>query len=364
MKSVARVQLAVVCLFLVPASLAAEEEGDFDPLHHTADGYYLDFEPIATVELPRIFFVRGAEGTFGLKVYASTAAALRSGVFIAGSHEDAAAEGDHGAVSVEDLIATGAHLDALLVPNSGEIVIDFSMTRHLIFALLGAAIVLFIFLRLSFRYQQGIGRQTAPRGLFQNLFETLILFVRDSVAKSSLGERYKPFLPFLLTIFFFILTCNLMGLVPFGATATSNLMVTSVLATFTFVLTQVNGSKDHWRHIFWPPGIPVVIKFLLIPTEIMGQFTKPIALAIRLFANMTAGHLVILSLVGLIFTFSQLFGPLAGYGVAPVSIGFLLFVNLLEILIAFIQAYIFTFLSALFIGMAIAEHPHDAHAHA
>ncbi len=364
MRFLDKASFAVLCTVLLPVSPADAAEDEFDPLHHTADAYYLDFEPFAKLELPRIFLVRSEGGSLSLKAYFSTAAALRSGSFSADGHaQDDQSDGPLGDAT-EDLIASGAHLDAHLSASSGAVIIDFSVTKHLVFAILGASIVLILFVHLAQIYKSGIGRETAPRGRFQNLFETLVLFIRDNVAKSGLGKDYKPFLPFLLTVFFFILTCNLLGLVPFGATATSNLMLTSVLATCTFVLTQVNGSRDHWRHIFWPPGIPVPIRFLLIPTEIMGQFTKPIALAIRLFANMTAGHLVILSLIGLIFTFGDLFGPLAGYGVAPVSIAFTLFVNLLEILIAFIQAYIFTFLSALFIGMAIAEHPHPEHSHA
>ena len=359
-----KASVAILCAILVPVGLAHAAEDEFDPLHHTADAYYLDFEPFAKLELPRIFLVRDEGGSLGLKAYLSTAAALRSGSFSAdGQAQDGHSDG-YASDSTEELIASGAHLDAHLAATSGAVLVDFSITKHLVFALLGACIVLFLFVHLAQVYKRGVGRETAPRGVLQNLFETLVLFIRDNVAKSGLGKDYKPFLPFLLTVFFFILTCNLLGLVPFGATATSNLMLTSVLATCTFVLTQVNGSRDHWRHIFWPPGIPVPIRFLLIPTEIMGQFTKPVALAIRLFANMTAGHLVILSLIGLIFTFGDLFGPLAGYGVVPVSIAFTLFVNLLEILIAFIQAYIFTFLSALFIGMAIAEHPHPEHSHA
>jgi F-type H+-transporting ATPase subunit a len=218
--------------------------------------------------------------------------------------------------------------------------------------------VLAIFTTLGRRYKKGIGRDTAPRGLFQNLFETLVVFVRDEIAKPNLGHKYERFMPYLLTAFFFILTCNLLGLVPFGATATSNLMVTAVLATFTFLLTQFNGSRDYWLHILWPPGVPTLVKPIMIPVEIVGIFTKPIALAIRLFANMTAGHLVILSLVGLIFTFRNLFGPAAGAGVSPVSVAFALFIYLLELLVAFIQTYVFTLLSALFIGMAVAEH-HD-----
>ena len=358
--------LGLVC---VPQAFASGDDEKFDAVHHSADGYYMDFLPIGKLELPRIFLMRDANGSIGVDFFGSTASALRSGTYQAEVEEghgdethaedaETGQEASPAATDVEALIASGAHLDAHLVPVQGSVIIDFSITRHLVFALLGCLIVLLVFIRLAGRYKRGIGHTSAPRGLAQNLFETLIIFIRDDVAKPNLGDKYKKFLPFLLTVFFFILICNLMGLVPFGATATSNLMITSVLATFTFVLTQVNGSKDHWKHVFWPPGVPVMVKPILIPVEIMGLFTKPIALAIRLFANMTAGHLVILSLIGLIFMFSGLFGPGAGYGVSLVSVAFALFVSLLEILIAFIQAYIFTILSALFIGMAVAEHEH------
>ncbi|GIV58125.1 MAG: hypothetical protein KatS3mg042_1038 [Rhodothermaceae bacterium] len=324
----------------------AHGEEALDPVHHVSDGYYLDFLPFAKVELPRIFLVRWADGTLGLDVFGSTHAALESGHYVAEG-------GEHG--------GHGSYLDAVIVPAEGELVVDLSITRHLVFAWIGALLIMLIFISLARRYQRGIGRDTAPQGRFQNLFETLIVFVRDEIARPNLGDKYGRYLPYLLTVFFFILTCNLLGLVPFGATATSNLMMTAVLATFTFILTQLGGTKDYWMHILWPPGVPAFVKPILIPVEILGLFTKPFALAIRLFANMTAGHLVILSLIGLIFTFRNLFGTGAGVGVAPVSVGFALFIYLLELLVAFIQAYIFTMLSALFIGMAVEEHHHEEH---
>ena len=364
----------ILLLGFTPAnsSAATGEEEEFDALHHTEDGYYMDFEPFGKVELPRMFLVRDSAGEVGLRLYAGTAAALRSGEFVAGGEHGKEDDSEHAAgdaaqeSSVEALIASGKHLDAQLEPASGSVMIDLSVTRHLVFAMLAAGMLLTLFLNLAGRYNRGVGRTSAPRGIVQNLFETLVVFVRDDIARPNLGEdRYRKFLPFLLTLFFFVLTCNLLGLVPYGATATSNIMVTSVLATCTFFLTQFNASRDHWQHVFWPPNMPILVKFMLIPTEIMGLFIKPIALAIRLFANMTAGHLVILSLIGMIFMLSQQFGPAAGYGVVPASLAFTLFVYLLEILIAFIQAYIFTILSALFIGMAIAEHEHEeTHEHA
>lgn len=356
--------LCLSALWIPSTALAAEDE-EFDPVHHTADAYYLDFLPIAKVELPRILILRSESTGYYVRIYRTTKNALLSGEMGA---KTVAEEDTTTVVSIDSLqalIAGGKHLDAKLIPAQKEsaIILDLSVTKHLVFALLASGILLAIFVRLANRYKRGIGRISAPQGLVQNLFETLVIFVRDNIAIPNLGkEHYHRFLPYLLTAFFFILTCNLLGLVPFGATATSNLNITGVLAAFTFILTQVNGSRDHWRHVFWPPNMPVAVKLLLIPTEIMGLFTKPIALAIRLFANLTAGHLVILSLIGMIFTFTNLFGEAVGYGVVPVSLGFTLFVMCLEVLIAFIQAYIFTILSALFIGMAIAEHSHsEAH---
>ena len=368
--------LAALVLSLFTTSVVAQDhpEGEeaFDPVHHSADGYYLDFKPFGEIQLPRIFLVRTGEGGLGFDVFSSTESALHSGAYriadveavggLAGLEDGPLVSED---VS-EELAAPvaeeeeGEHAEAELVPaDGGAILVDFSITRHLVFAILGALIVAAIFISLARRYERGEGRETAPKGTFQNLFETLVVFVRDEIARPNLGDKYRKFLPYLLTAFFFILTCNLLGLVPFGATATSNLMVTAVLAVFTFVATQVFASKDHWKHVFWPPGVPTFVKPILIPVEFLGLFTKPFALAIRLFANMTAGHLVILSLIGLIFSFTELFGEGVGWGVAPVSVGFALFIYLLELLVSFIQAYIFTMLSALFIGMALAEHEHE-----
>ena len=369
------VQLAFMAM--PPVVVASEEGGDFDALHHSANAYYLDFLPIGRVELPRIFVVQHEDGSYGLELFRSTTSALRNGHYsVEVLHEEAdathsdstAAEhapaDSHEAAPAEMHDATGAislaELEGHLVaPNGAHILVDLSISRHLFFAWISMAFVLLVMTRLAGMYKRGIGRDTAPRGLFQNLFETLIMFVRDDIARPNLGDKADKYLPYLLTAFFFILTSNLLGLMPFGATATSNLMVTVVLAFFTFVITQLGGTKDYWMHIFWPPGIPTFVKPILMPVELLGIFTKPIALAIRLFANMTAGHLVILSLIGLIFSFAKLFGAGAGFGVAPVSVAFALFVYMLELLVSFIQAYVFTMLSSLFIGMAIQDYHHD-----
>ncbi len=390
-----RAALLLVSLVLPAAARAAGEGEDLDPVHHTSDGYYLDGAPFFKLELPRLFLVRRADGALGFDAFASTAAALRSGAYIAeaehatGGDPEAHADGAHatgqelenavgagmgiegagtppvqGGASNEALIASGAHLDAHLVPAAGSMLVDFSFTRHLVFMLLGSVILLILALRMAGKYRRGIGARTAPRGKGQNAFETLVMFVRDEIARPNIGPKADKFVPYLLTAFFFILILNLLGLIPFGATATANISVTAVLAICTFFVTQLYGSKDHWKHVFWPPGVPFLLKFILIPIEIVGLFTKPFALAIRLFANMTAGHLVILSLIGLIFTFGKLFGAGAGYGVAPVSVAFALFIYCLEIMVCFLQAYVFTMLSAIFIGMAVAEHDHHDHEHA
>lgn len=383
-------------VFLFPGVSTASQGEELDPVGHSADGYYLDFSPGPKVQLPRIFLIRDGQGSLKLNFFWSSAAAVEKGGYHA-EWADAAhgASDDNGELLAEELLgevqgsghggtqdaqdaadsqdvhAGDAALEArhdyyyatLTPPGGGHVVVDLSITRHLFFAWLGMLIVALAFISMGRRYTRGVGRDTAPRGRTQNLLETLVLFVRDDIARPNLGDKTDRYLPYLLTAFFFILTCNLLGLVPFGATATSNIMVTAVLATITFVLTQLGGSRDHWAHVFNPPGVPNAVKPILIPVEILGLFTKPFALAIRLFANMTAGHLVILSLIGLIFTFSNLFGSAAGFSVAPVSVAFALFIYLLELLVSFIQAYVFTMLSALFIGMAVAEHDQHEHDH-
>ncbi len=370
--------LAAIAIAAMPSAALAAEDGELDAIHHSANAYYLDFTPIGKLQLPRIFVVQHEDGSYGLELFGSTAAAILEGGWVAeidhdgeehaegeeGHAEDGAQEAHAGEGEAQETGKyagiTLAQLEGHLVPpGGGHVVLDMSISKHLVFAWLGMIVVAFIMVRMAGKYKRGVGRDTAPKGLFQNLFETLILFIRDDVARPNLGAKTEKYLPYLLTVFFFILTCNLLGLVPFGATATSNLMVTTVLASFTFLLTQFGGTKDYWMHILWPPGIPAFVKPILMPVELLGIFTKPIALAIRLFANLTAGHLIILSLIGLIFSFANMFGPTVGYAVAPVSIAFALFIYCLELLVSFIQAYVFTMLSALFIGMAVVEHHHD-----
>ena len=374
--------LSVVVLAGSPAR-AAEDGENFDAVHHTSDGYYLDFLPIGKVELPRLFVVRRADGSLGFDAFGSSTAAVASGRYgVEAGHgteaahiEEGHVEEGHGAeegaltvgeleeANAEEILGEGTEAappyDAVLAATGGaEIVLDLSLTRHLVFIFLAIGVLFLLFVPMAGKYKKGIGRTSAPRGLLQNTLETLVIYVRDEIARPNLGDKTDKYLPYLLTVFFFILVCNLLGLLPFGATATANITVTAVLAIFTFVITQMAGTKDYWMHVLWPPGIPVFLKPILIPIEILGLFTKPFALAVRLFANMTAGHLVILNLIGLIFIVGGM-SEVAGYGTSIPALGLTLFVYLLELLVAFIQAYVFTILSALFIGMATAEHEHD-----
>lgn len=345
---------AVVSAVLLAAPVQAQEEaqeGQVDALHHITDAHYLEFPPAGEIELPRLFLVELANGAYTVDVFASTHAATASDRYhmSGGSGHGSSAEGEE---------AQTPHI----VAEQGTILLDFSITKHVVFQILVALLLLFILIPLAQSYKRGEGRKTAPEGKWKNMWEVVIIYIRDEVAKPNLGRHYKEYLPYLLSVFFFILFANLVGLVPFGSTATANITVTATLAGFTFVITQTAGTKDHWKHILWPDG-PLLIKPLMIPVEILGLFTKPFALAIRLFANMVAGHMVLVNVVGLIFLFTAAYGTAVGWGVTVFSVGFALFIYALELLVAFIQAYVFTILSALFIGMAIVEHHEDEHAY-
>ncbi|MBA4321670.1 MAG: ATP synthase F0 subunit A [Odoribacter sp.] len=229
--------------------------------------------------------------------------------------------------------------------------LDFSMTKAVVAMIFAALIGLFLFISMARSYKKtGV---SAPKGI-QSFLEPVILFVRDDIAIPNIGKhKYEKYMPYLLTVFFFILINNLMGLVPFpppfGANVTGNIAVTFVLAAFTFLITQFSGNKAYWRHIFATPGVPFWLLPIMIPVELIGIISKPFALMIRLFANITAGHIIVLSLICLIFIFESL-------AVAPVSFIFVIFMDCLELLVAFLQAYVFTLLSALFISLAVQEH--------
>ncbi|OYU96874.1 MAG: ATP synthase F0 subunit A [Bacteroidetes bacterium B1(2017)] len=237
---------------------------------------------------------------------------------------------------------------------------DLSITKNVASMLISVIFLCWIMLSVAGSYTRNAGK--APKGM-ANLIETLIIFIRDEVAKPSVGPKYAKFLPYLLTIFFFIFINNLFGLIPFfpgGANVTGNIAVTLVLAIFTFVITSFNGNKSYWGHIFMPPGVPKALWILLVPIEIIGMLNKPIVLMIRLFANITAGHIIILGFFSLIFIFGAMNQSL-GLGVSVLSVAFTVFMNFLELLVAFLQAYVFTLLSALYFGSAVEEHAHEEH---
>lgn len=252
------------------------------------------------------------------------------------------------------------HEKIKVVDTSGNIdeaasagVYDLSITKNVASLLVSVLLLLVIFISIGNGYKKrGIG---APKGLSAWL-EPIIIFVRDDIARPNLGDQYHRFMPYLLTVFFFIWLNNVLGLVPFfpgGANVTGNIAVTLVLAVVTFIITNINGTKTYWGHVF-TPHVPTWLYPLMIPVEIIGLFTKPFALMIRLFANITAGHILVMSLVCLIFIFKSM-------AVAGVSVPFVVFISVIEMLVAFIQAFIFTILSALYIGMALEKPHHEDH---
>ncbi len=228
---------------------------------------------------------------------------------------------------------------------------DFSITKNVFSMLFTSGLLLFMFISLAKSYK----KEPIPTG-FGRVLEPLILFIRDEIAIPNIGEKkYRKFMGYLLTVFFLIWLLNLLGMTPLGINVTGNIAVTICLALFTYFITQFSANKDYWKHIFWMPGVPVPMKIILMPIEILGTLTKPFALLIRLFANITAGHVVIMSLIAMIFVGKNLAADL------PISLGLTLFISIIEVLVAFLQAFIFTMLSSLFIGMAVQDHHHDDH---
>lgn len=237
--------------------------------------------------------------------------------------------------------------------KANEVFYDFSITKNAAAMMLSVLLMLVIFIGMARNYK----KSQLPKGAGK-FMEPIIVFLRDEVAIPNIGSaKYKKYMPYLLTAFFFIWFNNLIGLIPFfpfGANLTGNIAVTAVLAIITLLITIFSANKDYWKHIFMPP-VPILLYPIMVPIEIIGVFTKPFALMMRLFANVTAGHIMILAIISLIFIFKS---PFLGFASVPLA----LFVSVLELLVAALQAYIFTVLSALFIGIAIADHDHD-HAH-
>lgn len=251
-----------------------------------------------------------------------------------------------------------------IMDETGNVVKPFDLSINKVSAAIMIIVILLIVIVMSVKAAYKRRENEAPHGL-QSLVELMVVFVRDDIARPMIGEKYERFLPYLLTLFFFIFFSNCMGLIPFfpaGANVTGCLAVTAVLAVITFFITNISGNKHYWIDIFNTPGVPAWLKiFPLMPiVELVGVFTKPIVLMIRLFANMTAGHIVILGFVVIIFIISNIMSIGVGAGVSVVSVLFSVFISLLECLVAYIQAFVFTMLSALYIGMAVQEPKHAA----
>jgi F-type H+-transporting ATPase subunit a len=314
------------------ADTEKESESPIDIMGTVADHDYFTFFG-KKLYLPRLFLWENDLGELQFSTYSSTKKAIASGEFV--------------------------DIDHVITPVTGHMVIDFSLTSHLIYFWFGLGALALLVMFAGSRYKKGIGSDTAPRGAIQNLFEIFYEFIRDEVAKPNLGDKYRTYVPYLFTMFMSIAFMNSFGLLPWAATATADITVTAVLAIFTFLVTQFSGTKDHWQHVFWFPGVPLGVKFLMIPVELIGLFTKPFALAIRLFANMMSGKIMIIAILGLIFIFNEMYGTVAAYSVSVLSVAMTSILYVLKLFVALLQAYIFTLLSAVFIGMAAEEHEHD-----
>ncbi|HMX04532.1 MAG TPA: F0F1 ATP synthase subunit A, partial [Chitinophagales bacterium] len=341
-------------MFLAPIQAKASGgEGEYDAkefaMHHVADAHEWHIVGGFTIPLPCIVIHDGLH------------------VFMSNKMPEAHHGGEEPATAEHHETYQGFYFNesGKIVHEDGGFTLDMSITKNVATLLLVALIMIWLFTSVAKAYGRREGQ--APKGV-QSLMEPLILFVRDEVVKPNLGNKSDRYLPYLLTVFFFIWFGNMMGLIPLIANPnlTGNIAVTSALAAMTFLLTNLHANKNYWSHTFNPPGVPLAIKFILVPIEIAGIFIKPVALMIRLFANITAGHIIILSLVGLIFIFGQAGANLGGgIGGAAVAVPFTLFMSFLELLVAFLQAFIFTMLSALFIALAQEDHGHDHdHAHA
>ena len=225
--------------------------------------------------------------------------------------------------------------------------IDFSITKNVFFLFLNASLMLFVFLFVASKYRN---KKTTPKGI-QSLFEPIIIFIRDDIVKPNIGEKYERYLPYMLTLFFFIFFGNVLGLFPAAANLTGNIAVTMVLALLTFLITNFSGNLNYWKHIFWTPNVPNVMRIIILPIEIIGVFTKPFSLMIRLFVAITAGHIVLLSFIGMTFIFGS-------YFVGVMSSLFAVALIIIELLVAGIQAYVFTMFSSVYIGLAVEEGHH------
>ncbi len=326
-------------------------------LHHISDAHEIHLFGDVAIYLPVILYTDN-----GVKVFSSSHLYHNEKHFTDSNGDTQHYYAYDGLVMYHEHIYTAAD-DGGIVLNSetGEVsnasVLDFSITKTVTGILITCVILLLIFGAVARGYKKR--KNSAPKGI-QSFMEPLILFIRDEVAVPSIGaKKADRFMPFLLSTFFFIWIANILGLIPFigGFNVTGTLSVTLVLALIVFIITTFNGNKHYWGHILWPPGVPLPIKIILVPIEIAGLFIKPLVLMIRLTANITAGHIIILAFVSLVLIFGQM-GAAAGYGVGVGSVLFMVFMFFIELLVAFLQAYVFTLLAALYFGDATQEAHH------
>jgi F-type H+-transporting ATPase subunit a len=362
-------------------SHAGEESKSVDVaalmIHHvsdTHDWHILDipqgnghYMPVA-VHLPWILY----DNREGLQFFGNTEALEASGKYKV-YHEHAVAISE--AMPVSDISVEEARINPAYVVISdahghgpeqvfkkaeGASIIDLSITKTVLHIMIVGIALILVFTSVAGAYRRRPGQ--VPKGL-QSLLEPVIVFVKEDIAIPNLQGKHERYLPYLLTLFFFIWFSNIFGLTPLNSNIAGNISVTVALAVLTFLITTFSASKSYWGHVFWFPGVPLPIKFLMMPVEIVGMFTKPFALTVRLFANIAAGHLMVLALIGLIFILGKGGTSLGGgLSMAPLTLAFGLFIFMLEVLVAAVQAYVFTLLTAVFIGQAMEDHSHD-HAH-
>ncbi len=334
-------KLLLAILLMVPSvpGVAASEEGNKTSfiMHHVQDAHewhlFTYGHTHVSIPLPVIIYEKGA----GLHFYMSSD-------FFDEEHNKI----EHDGFYIDD----HEHLKA--TDESREFY-DISITKNVASLFISVILLFWVFLSVAKRYKQN--PLSPPKGL-QSALEPIIIFIRDEIARPNIGEKkYEKFMPYLLSIFFFIWFNNLLGLLPGAANLTGNIAVTMTLALFTFVITNVSGTKDYWKHIFNTPGVPWWLKIpvpLMPVVEFIGILTKPFSLMVRLFANITAGHIIIMSLIALVFIFESVY-------IGPLSVFFGLFMNMVELLVAFIQAFVFTLLSAIYFGLAVEEHHEEEH---
>ena len=377
------VVFAAVCTPVLSSDSHDEHEGQHDAhgefnasdfiIHHIADAHEIHLwgEDSSAVHIPLPVILYSKE--HGFDAFMSSAFAGHGEVRLAKRTPEVTYALSHGRISVHDEDSGLGHSDhdhsdhdhAGHDHSDGDHsdhahidLYDLSITKSIFGMLMMMVLMLVVFGSMAKSYARSAGQ--APKGL-ANALEPMVLFLRDEVAIPNIGEKKADkFLPFLMTVFFFIFFANLLGLIPFigGFNITGTLSITMVMAAMVFLITAFNGNKHYWGHLFWPPGVPLFVMPIIIPIEIVGMFLKPIVLMIRLTANISAGHIIILSFVSLILIFGQGGDAMAaGFGIGIFSTAFMIFMYCLELLVAFLQAFVFTLLAAIYFG----EATHEAH---